>query len=156
MSNDPALPRAEDGLANIAAARRVFDDLLARAPADVAAEMNALLEESRYTEVTDFASLCDGCGCCCSFLDVYDQVVFRELDRGDGRCLHLDPETRRCRIYAERPLQCRVDDCFRASGLDQRMSRPAYYAATLMQCWLLRHLVRTATADEKTTPCPPT
>jgi len=34
----------------------------------------------------------------------------------DNRCVHLDPETLRCRIYENRPRACRDFDC-RGGGL---------------------------------------
>jgi Fe-S-cluster containining protein len=31
--------------------------------------------------------------------------------RGDGYCVHSDPETQRCTVYPHRPAVCRVYDC---------------------------------------------
>ena len=35
-------------------------------------------------------------------------LIVPKFDRGDGACIHLT-ETNECRIYSERPEQCRVD-----------------------------------------------
>ncbi|MBL9193892.1 MAG: YkgJ family cysteine cluster protein [Opitutaceae bacterium] len=63
---------------------------------------------------------CAGCGRCCHWVvvlrpedhvpDVY--VVEREGERcmdqrGDGACVALDPATRLCTLYDQRPLTCR-------------------------------------------------
>lgn len=56
---------------------------------------------------------CDGCGACCLQLPLFGDI-YAELDDGNGVCRHYDQETRRCTIYAQRPLQCRVDDGYRA------------------------------------------
>ena len=80
--------------------------------------------------VVQFPDNCEGCGGCCYGLLV--QVIESDFDEhgtprdsvegpdaaGDyylkqdkqdhGRCVHLDPETRRCTIYENRPEVCRI------------------------------------------------
>lgn len=51
---------------------------------------------------------CDMCGECCRHLDRSD--VYAELHRGDGVCKYLDGD--KCSIYENRPLLCRVDECY--------------------------------------------
>ena len=51
---------------------------------------------------------CDCCGCCCRNLD--KSSLYAELDRGDGMCKYLRGNL--CSIYANRPLLCRVDECY--------------------------------------------
>ena len=34
------------------------------------------------------------------------------LDRGDGVCQNFDESSHRCRVYADRPLICRVEDYY--------------------------------------------
>jgi uncharacterized protein len=64
--------------------------------------------------------LCAGCGRCCHLVvelrpgDMVPEefVVEREgarcMDqRGDGACVALDPDTKLCTIYADRPQTCR-------------------------------------------------
>lgn len=63
---------------------------------------------------------CAGCGKCCHLLvelapgdDVPEHLIVehsgvRCLDQqGDGACMALDPETRLCTIYEQRPQVCR-------------------------------------------------
>jgi len=77
---------------------------------------------------------CTGCGACCMGL----LVRLNALERGtiakefqdgrgflkivDGRCVFLDPETRRCREYENRPDVCRR---FAAGGDACRFQRAA-------------------------------
>lgn len=57
---------------------------------------------------------CDRCGLCCQHVD--RSLLTAQLDRGDGMCTHFDGKTGLCKIYAERPLVCRVEDYFRVAG----------------------------------------
>lgn len=54
---------------------------------------------------------CNGCGKCCEQIRNSPQTAY--LDRGDGTCRHFDEQTRRCLIYQNRPLVCRVEDYYR-------------------------------------------
>jgi Fe-S-cluster containining protein len=71
--------------------------------------------ESRY-------ELCRAACCKLRFAlteqDIHEGVVRWELSapylnrqRGDGMCVHANPETHRCDIYAQRPGVCRRYDC---------------------------------------------
>jgi len=57
---------------------------------------------------------CKKCGSCCKILNTHlpkrkeDQLVIKELNRGDGICRHLS-EDNLCMIYEDRPNICRVD-----------------------------------------------
>lgn len=51
---------------------------------------------------------CDKCGECCRNLKGVS--VYADLDRGDGTCKYLKGNL--CTIYNERPLFCRVDECY--------------------------------------------
>ncbi len=53
--------------------------------------------------------VCNQCGECCRNLDKSE--IYRKLDRGDGICVYL--EKNKCSIYDNRPLFCRVDDCYK-------------------------------------------
>lgn len=53
---------------------------------------------------------CFACGKCCQKVGEREQAIF--LDRGDGVCRHFDDATHTCKIYASRPLICRVEDYF--------------------------------------------
>jgi Fe-S-cluster containining protein len=50
---------------------------------------------------------CNGCGKCCRRVGLSEQTAF--LDRGDGVCRYFGEVDNRCRIYADRPLVCRVE-----------------------------------------------
>ncbi|MEA5441620.1 YkgJ family cysteine cluster protein [Cyanobium gracile] len=61
-----------------------------------------------------------GCGSCCRLdpalrgdaieaLDPEQQQLYLAMVGEDGWCRHFDTGSRRCRIYAERPDFCRVD-----------------------------------------------
>jgi Fe-S-cluster containining protein len=71
---------------------------------------------------TDALPACAGCGQCCHLLvelvDGVDDAVPAELivehagvrcleQQGDGACIALDPDTRLCTIYDQRPQVCR-------------------------------------------------
>ena len=51
---------------------------------------------------------CDRCGECCRHLNL--SPLYAELDRGDGVCRYLQGNL--CSIYDERPVLCRVDECY--------------------------------------------
>ena len=53
---------------------------------------------------------CDKCGLCCKCISL--NPIFVALDRGDGVCKYLKDNL--CSIYEERPLICRIDDCYNA------------------------------------------
>lgn len=53
---------------------------------------------------------CDKCGLCCRSLSGID--LFKDLDRGDGICIHFDEKTNLCKIYDSRPLLCKVDEYY--------------------------------------------
>ncbi|UOP04516.1 YkgJ family cysteine cluster protein [Conchiformibius kuhniae] len=60
---------------------------------------------------------CTACGLCCRRVHLSDKTAW--LNRGDGVCRHLDGQTNLCRIYAQRPLVCRVEDYYHAHFAEQ-------------------------------------
>lgn len=50
---------------------------------------------------------CSKCGLCCQLVGTAQET--KDLDRGDGVCLHYDEGTKLCSIYENRPDICRVD-----------------------------------------------
>lgn len=83
---------------------------------------------------------CTGCGSCCTDHDIVltslEQMTIpkgersrngRSLARVDGRCIRLDPITKRCTKYEERPQTC-------------RNFRPGCGACTLMRAYAEVHL----------------
>ncbi len=71
-----------------------------------------------------FVPICAGCGRCChqvvelvAGVDVVPEAMVVEHDglrcleqRGDGACVALDPVTKLCTIYENRPRVCREFD----------------------------------------------
>lgn len=66
-------------------------------------------------ELTDFP--CTACGLCCKRVGFSPQTAW--LNRGDGICRHYDEVTKRCTIYEDRPLVCRVKDYYRLHLAEQ-------------------------------------
>ncbi len=50
---------------------------------------------------------CDKCGLCCQNLKRFGDF-YKDLDNGNGICIHFNTETKLCKIYKYRPLKCRV------------------------------------------------
>lgn len=80
------------------------------------------LEGSVEIDCASRVHLCKGACCRLSFAlskeDVEESVVRWDLGRPymiaqtpERRCVHQDPATRRCGVYAQRPLPCRTYDC---------------------------------------------
>ncbi|MCR8744295.1 YkgJ family cysteine cluster protein [Romboutsia lituseburensis] len=53
---------------------------------------------------------CDKCGRCCKSLNLNE--LYRNLDRGDGICKHLDELDNKCSIYNNRPMICNVNKIY--------------------------------------------
>lgn len=77
--------------------------------------------------------ICDCCGCCCRNLDKSE--LYLELDRGDGICKYLDGNL--CSIYENRPLLCRVDECYDLF-FHEYMTREEYYQLNITECQKLK------------------
>lgn len=76
---------------------------------------------------------CDMCGECCRH--VGETELYRDLDRGDGVCRYLDGN--RCSIYSERPLLCRIDECYE-KYFKNEMSKDEYYKLNYEACEKLK------------------
>ncbi len=76
---------------------------------------------------------CERCGCCCRNLD--KSAIYASLDRGDGVCRFLDGND--CSIYENRPLTCRVDECYDRLYCSI-MSRDYYYKVNKRACKMLQ------------------
>ncbi|MFO0749459.1 MAG: YkgJ family cysteine cluster protein [Myxococcota bacterium] len=107
------------------------DRALAREDARLARRPHVLIAENvdKYAltdlPVIDCQALLPICGArCCkleprlSFQDLDERVVrwsyarpYAIAQRADGDCVHCDPATRACQVYAQRPAQCRTYDC---------------------------------------------
>lgn len=76
---------------------------------------------------------CNKCGCCCRHLGKSE--LYKELDRGDGTCKYLQGNL--CTIYTERPLLCRIDECYEKFFKDQ-MTLEQYYKVNYEMCKEIR------------------
>lgn len=77
---------------------------------------------------------CDRCGDCCRSLD--KSPVYADLDRGDGICRYLSGNL--CSIYENRPLLCRIDDCYELFFKD-KITKPGYYKLNHDICTKLKN-----------------
>ena len=78
---------------------------------------------------------CDRCGCCCRNLD--KNPLYAQLDRGDGVCVYLEGDL--CGIYNDRPLICRIDDCY-DRFFSSVMSKEEYYRVNREACKKLKEM----------------
>lgn len=78
---------------------------------------------------------CDCCGCCCRHLDKSE--LYAKLDRGDGTCKFLTGNL--CSIYKERPLFCRIDECYELF-FKEDMGLEEYYQLNKIECKKLKKL----------------
>ena len=76
---------------------------------------------------------CDRCGLCCRSLKEID--ILSPLNRGDGVCRYL--ENNLCSIYNDRPIICRVDDCYE-KFFKNIMTKEEYYTLNYESCKLLK------------------
>ena len=76
---------------------------------------------------------CDKCGCCCRHLDM--SPLYAELDSGNGVCRYLDGNL--CSIYENRPLLCRIDECYEKFFSD-KISLEEYYSLNRQICEMLK------------------
>lgn len=80
---------------------------------------------------------CDMCGECCRNLLMSE--LYSDLDDGTGKCRYL--EGNKCRIYSERPLKCRIDDCYN-EFFSEQMTKEEYYRLNYEVCDKLKSLRR--------------
>lgn len=78
---------------------------------------------------------CDCCGNCCK--NISKSELYSDLDRGDGVCKYLNGNI--CSIYNERPLFCRIDECFELF-FKRYMSIEEYYKLNYKACEKLKEL----------------
>lgn len=78
---------------------------------------------------------CDKCGLCCK--NIGGSPIYSWLDRGDGICRHFDDASKLCRIYANRPILCNIDQSYERF-FQNKMSREAFYALNMAACEALK------------------
>ena len=76
---------------------------------------------------------CDKCGICCKNLGQVE--LLKAYDRGDGVCKYLENDL--CSIYLERPMICRVEECYEIF-FKESMSKEEYYQLNYDSCQLLK------------------
>ena len=72
---------------------------------------------------------CEKCGACCR--NISKSNLYQKLDRGDGVCKYLRDNL--CEIYNNRPVLCRIDECFELY-FSKRMSQEQYYKLNRIMC----------------------
>lgn len=78
---------------------------------------------------------CDACGLCCQNLAA--NPLYSDLDDGTGVCRHYDRASRRCGIYAQRPLKCRIDESYEHS-YSHHLTREQFHALNQAACETLK------------------
>lgn len=76
---------------------------------------------------------CNSCGECCRNLDKSE--IYRNLHEGGGICKYLKGD--RCTIYSQRPLFCRVDECYK-EFFELELSLEEYYELNYEMCKKLK------------------
>jgi len=76
---------------------------------------------------------CHSCGKCCESV----KNILPDFALKSGACCHLDTKTRKCGIYFERPLICRVDKLYE-TNMKYFVTKDQYYAHQKMVCELTR------------------
>ena len=76
---------------------------------------------------------CDKCGMCCK--NVGNSPIYEELDDGTGKCRFLKGNL--CSIYNNRPILCRVDECYDLYFKD-KMTKEEYYKQNYEVCNILK------------------
>jgi len=76
---------------------------------------------------------CDKCGECCRNLNMSD--IYSDLNAGDGTCKYLVGDL--CSIYDDRPLKCRIEECYYAFFSDY-MTIDEYYQMNYDMCKKLK------------------
>lgn len=80
---------------------------------------------------------CDKCGECCR--NLHKSPIYNDLHYGDGICRYLTGEL--CSIYDNRPLLCRVDECYHIMFKD-KLGYEEYLKLNYKYCKELKNLRR--------------
>lgn len=72
---------------------------------------------------------CDKCGICCRNLNKSE--LYSDLHNGNGICKYLQGDL--CSIYNDRPLLCRVDECYDLF-YKALMTKDQYYKLNYKSC----------------------
>ncbi len=74
---------------------------------------------------------CTKCGLCC--MNLQNNPLYNDLNRGDGICKFLDLETKLCSIYDSRPDKCNIDVGYE-KYFKNKMSKEKYYQLNYEAC----------------------
>ena len=77
---------------------------------------------------------CNKCGVCCR--NLHKSEIYRKFHDGNGICRYL--KGNECSIYENRPLICRVDECYEIFYKD-KMSYDEYLQLTYKCCEILKN-----------------
>lgn len=92
-------------------------------------------EGSSMTESTNLKKHnsfpCTKCGLCCR--SISKSIFYKNLDRGDGTCIHLSESDNSCKIYESRPSECRIDTLYNDS-LSKIITKKDFYSINAKIC----------------------
>lgn len=80
---------------------------------------------------------CDKCGECCRHLDY--SPLYSSLHNGDGVCHFLKGNL--CSIYENRPIFCRIDECYQTFFKD-KLSYEEYIYLNYTYCDIFKRMRR--------------
>lgn len=78
---------------------------------------------------------CDCCGLCC--MNLKSNVLYQDLDRGDGICKFFNMTDKLCNVYRNRPVKCNIDEFYNIY-MKNTMSREEYYKINYDICKKLK------------------
>lgn len=94
--------------------------------------MRYIFKQMRWS-VRKTAFPCNSCGLCCKNIGHIEEL--KSFDNGDGTCMYL--ENNMCRIYATRPLICRIDEMYE-QFFHEQLSKEEYYDINIKACQQLQ------------------
>lgn len=82
---------------------------------------------------------CDCCGICCEHIKEIAELKEYALD--DGSCKFLDKLSKKCKIYENRPLICRVEAMYKLK-FSSLYSRDEFYKLNQKACEQLKQIYK--------------
>ena len=78
--------------------------------------------------------VCDKCGLCCQ--SISHNLLYKELDNGEGVCRFYDKKSHLCSIYNSRPKQCDIEAMYKY--FSAFLTKEAYYELNKKSCEILK------------------
>jgi len=78
---------------------------------------------------------CTKCGICCQNLHL--NVLYKDLDRGDGTCRFFNEGELLCSVYDDRPKICNIDVMYKNNFVTS-YSKQEFYELNLKECNVLQ------------------